>query len=200
MRRAQGKGRVKQPGVVSTILSCTVGLWLFTPGELTGILQAAIEKGEHPTFVTWSEKGLGLSIDLPGFKKDVDQINPDGRRNLTALHHKTGMHVSVTLEKVPTHATTHGCIEQLQLIQTSPSVSRGQDIALNTTGAIPTLEYTLHKFRGVRLNQKHVFACIAQDNVYADIIFQRGTTPTPMHRSSNQFSKPFACNQSPHRS
>ena len=159
----------KQPGVVSAILGCTVGLWLFMPGELTGVLQAAVEKGEPPTFVTWPEKGLGLSIDLSGFKKDIDQINPDGRRNLIASHPKTGLNVSVTLEKVPTHATMHGCIEQLQLIQKSPSVTRGQDIALNTTGAIPTLEYTLHKFRGARLDQKHVFACIAQGNVYADI-------------------------------
>lgn len=174
MRRAQGMSRGKQPGIVSTILGCTVGLWLFMPGELTGVLQAAVEKEEPPTFVTWPEKGLGLSIDLPGFKKDIDQVNPDGRRNLTALHHKTGMNVSITLEKVPTHATMHGCIEQLQLIQESPSVTRGQDIALNTTGAIPTLEYTLYKFRGVRLDQKHVFACLAQDNVYADIHLSKG--------------------------
>ncbi len=169
MRRGQGISLGKQPGVVSAIFGCTVGLWLFMPGELTGVLQAAIEKGEPPTFVTWPEKGLGLSIDLSGFKKDIDQVNPDGRRNLIASHPKTGLNVSVTLEKVPTHATMHGCIEQLQLIQKSPSVARGQDIALNTTGAIPTLEYTLHKFRGARLDQKHVFACIAQGNVYADI-------------------------------
>jgi tetratricopeptide (TPR) repeat protein len=119
--------------------------------------------------VAWPEKGLGLSIDLAGFKKDIDQVKPDGRRYLTALQHKTGLTVSVTLEKVLTRATAHGCIEQLQLIQKDPSVIHGQDIALNITGAIPTLEYTLHKFRGVRLDHKHVYACLAQDNVYADI-------------------------------
>jgi tetratricopeptide (TPR) repeat protein len=112
---------------------------------------------------------LGLSIDLTGFKKDIDQVKPDGRRYLMASHPKTGLNVSVTLEKVPTQASAQGCIEQLHLIQKAPFVTRGQDIKLNAAREIPTLEYTLHEFQGVRLDQKNVYACIAQDNVYADI-------------------------------
>ncbi len=158
-----------QADIIKVLIVCVSIFWSFVPAKSTGLLQAALVKDEPPTFVTWPENGLGLSINLPGFNKDIDQVNPDGRRNLTASHPKTGLNVSVTLEKVPTRATARGCIEQLQLIQESPSVTRGQDIALNTTGAIPTLEYTLHKFRGVRLDQKHVFACIGQDHVYADI-------------------------------
>lgn len=86
-----------------------------------------------------------------------------------ASHPKTKLDVSITLEKVPTKASAKGCLEQLRLIQNDSSVTRGQDIALNTTGEIPTLEYTIQKFRGVRVDQKNVYACIAQDNVYADI-------------------------------
>jgi tetratricopeptide (TPR) repeat protein len=112
---------------------------------------------------------LGLSIDLTGFKKDIDQVKPDGRRYLMASHPKTGLDVSITLEKVPTQASAKGCLKQLRLIQNDSSVTRGQDIAFNTTGAIPTLEYTIRRFRGVRVDQKNVYACIAQDNVYADI-------------------------------
>ena len=159
----------KPTGVVNLVLGCTASVWLFMLAEPIGVSQAVAKESEPPTFVTWPEKGLGLSIDLAGFKKDIDQVKPDGRRYLTALHHKTGLTVSVSLEKVPTQATVPGCIEQLQLIQKDPSATHGQDIALNTTGAIPTLEYTLRKFRGVRLDHKHVHACIAQDNVYADI-------------------------------
>ncbi|HSQ91757.1 MAG TPA: tetratricopeptide repeat protein [Nitrospiraceae bacterium] len=139
------------------------------PAEPTGAAQAIVGSNEPPTFVTWPEKGLGLSIDLSGFKKDVDQVKPDGRRYLTASHPKTGLDVSVTLEKVPTKASVKGCLEQLRLIQNDSSVTRGQDIALNTAGEIQTLEYTIQKFRGVRVDQKNVYACIAQDNVYADI-------------------------------
>jgi tetratricopeptide (TPR) repeat protein len=158
-----------QPGVVNVIVGCTISLWSFMLVEVTGISQAAVGKDELPTFVAWPEKGLGLSIDLTGFKKDIDQVKPDGRRYLMASHPKTGLDVSITLEKVPTQASAKGCLEQLRLIQNDSSVTRGQDIALNTTGEIPTLEYTIQKFRGVRVDQKNVYACIAQDNVYADI-------------------------------
>jgi tetratricopeptide (TPR) repeat protein len=158
-----------QSGAVNLIMGCAVSLWFFMLAEPTGISQAAIGKDEPPTFVAWPEKGLGLSIDLTGFKKDIDQVKPDGRRYLTASHPKTGLNVSVTLEKVPTQASAQGCKEQLQLIQKGPFVTRGQDIKLNAAGKIPTLEYTLRKFRGVRLNQKNIYACMAQDNVYADI-------------------------------
>jgi len=159
----------KQPRVVNVIMGCTVSLWLFMPVEPTGISRAVAEETEPRTFVTWPEKGLGLSIDLTGFKKDIDQVKPDGRRYLTASHPKTGLNVSVTLEKVPTQASAQGCMEQLQLIQKGPLATHGQDIKLNAGGEIPTLEYTLRKFRGVRLNQKNMYACLAQDNVYADI-------------------------------
>jgi len=158
-----------QSGVVDVIVGCAVSLWFFIPTGPTGTSQAAVGKDEPRTFVTWPEKGLGLSIDLSGFKKDIDQVKPDGRRYLMASHPKTGLHVSVTLEKVPTQASAKGCVEQLQLIQQGPVVTSGQDINFNADGEIPTLEYTLHKIQGVRLDQKTVYACMAQDNVYADI-------------------------------
>jgi len=144
-------------------------LWFFLPAKPTGLSHAAIGKDEPPTFVAWPESGLGLSIDLTGFKTEIDQVKPDGRRYLTASHPMTGLNVSITLERVPTQASANGCLEQLRLIQQDSAVTRGQDIALNTAGKIPTLEYKIQKFRGVRVDQKIVYACIAQDNVYADI-------------------------------
>ena len=159
----------QQPGIVNVIVGCAVSLWFFMLVEPDVISQAAIGKDESPTFVTWPEKGLGLSINLTGFKKDIDQVKPDGRRYLMASHPKTGLNVSVTLEKVPAHATTQGCINQLKLIENGPFVTRGQDINLNAAREIPTLEYTLRDFQGTRMDQKNVYVCLAQDNVYADI-------------------------------
>jgi len=175
-----------QSGAVNVIMGCAVSLWFFMLAEPTGISQAAIGKDEPPTFVAWPEKGLGLSIGLTGFKKDIDQVKPDGRRYLMASHPKTGLNVSVTLEKVLTQASAKGCMEQLQLIQKGPFVTRGQDINLNADGEIPTLEYTLHKIQGVRLDQKNVYACVAQDNVYADIHLskvQYTTADAPLFQS-----------------
>jgi tetratricopeptide (TPR) repeat protein len=158
-----------QPGVVGMIVGCAVSLWFVIPAGPSGTSHAVAGENERPTFVTWPEKGLGLSIALTGFNIEIDQVKPDGRRYLITSHPKTGLEVSVTLEKVPTQASAKGCLEQLRLIQNDSSVTRGQDIALNTTGEVQTLEYTIQKFRGVRVDQKNVYACIAQDNVYADI-------------------------------
>jgi hypothetical protein len=175
-----------QADSVQVFVACALSLWSFVPAEPTGISQAMMGSNEPPTFVTWPEKGLGLSIDLTGFKKDIDQVKPDGRRYLMASHPKTGLNVSVTLEKVPTQASAQGCREQLQLIQKGPLVTHGQDIKLNAAGDIPTLEYILHKVQGVRLDQKNMYACIAQDNVYADIHLskvQYTTTDAPLFQS-----------------
>ncbi|MGH7216825.1 MAG: hypothetical protein ACREIG_06280, partial [Nitrospiraceae bacterium] len=78
-----------QPVVVNVIVGCAVSLWFFTPAGATGASQTIARSNEPPTFVTWPEKGLGLSIDLTGFKKEIDQVKPDGRRYLMASHPKT---------------------------------------------------------------------------------------------------------------
>lgn len=159
----------KQANTIMVLVACVLSLWSFVSAEPTGLSQATVGSNEPPTFVAWPEKGLGLSIDLAGFKKDIDQVKPDGRRYLTASHPKTGLNVAVTLEKVPTQVSAQGCKDQLQLIRNNPQVTHGRDIKLNTDGEIPTLEYTLRKLQGVRLDQKNIYACLAQDNVYADI-------------------------------
>ena len=159
----------KQSDTITVLVVCVLSLWSFMSAESIGLAQAAIGEDEPPTFVAWPEKGLGLSIDLSGFKKDIDQVKPDGRRYLTASHPKTGLHVAITLEKVPTQVSAQGCKDQLQLIRNGPHVTHGRDIKLNTDGEIPTLEYTLRKLQGVRLDQKSIYACLAQDNIYADI-------------------------------
>src|SRR4029077_20445133 len=133
------------PGAVGVIMGCAVSLWFFMPAGFAGTSHTVAEENERQTFVTWPEKGLGLSIDLTGFNKEIDQVKPDGRRYLMASHPKTKLDVSITLEKVTTKASATGCLEQLRLIQNDSSVTRGQDIALNTTGEIPTLEYTIQK-------------------------------------------------------
>jgi tetratricopeptide (TPR) repeat protein len=156
------------------------------PSEPTGISRAVAEENESPTFVTWPEKGLGLSIDLAGFKKDLDLVKPDGRRYLMASHPKTGLNVSVTLEIVLTQASAQGCIDQLKLIQKGPLATRGQDIKLDTAGKLPTLEYLLHEFEGVRIDQKNVYTCLAQKDVYADIHLykvQYTTADAPLFQS-----------------
>ena len=155
----------------------TIGLLaahFFSPGNFAPTSQAATapstaEETEPPAFVAWPEKGPGLVIDLAGFTKEIDQVKPDGRRYLMASHPHTGVHVSVTLEKVPTPASIQGCVDQLHQIRKNPLVTQGQDLTLNAAGETPTLEYLLREFQGSRIDQKNIYVCLAQGNVYADI-------------------------------
>ena len=68
------------PGVVGVIVGYTISLWSFIPAWPADTSQAIVGSDERPTFVTWPEKGLGLSIDLTGFRKEIDH---GGKENQT---------------------------------------------------------------------------------------------------------------------
>lgn len=136
---------------------------------LAASINGAFASEQQQTVVAWPEKGLGLSIDLSGFKVDIDQINPDGRRYLMASHPTTGVNVSVTLEKVAGQASTEGCSAHLQRLRNQPPVSKGQDARFVTIAKMPALAYTFREFQGIRLDQRNVRTCLAQENVYADL-------------------------------
>jgi hypothetical protein len=57
----------------------------------------------------------------------------------------------------------------LRQLKQGPTVSRGIDVALSTSRDMPTLEYTLRRYQGIRLDQKSLYACMAHANVYAHI-------------------------------
>ena len=133
------------------------------------LLSEAIAGERHPTIVGWPEKGLSVSIDLSGFNVNIDHVKPDGRRYLMATHPTTGLIVSLTLEKVAGLASNDGCSTHLQRLQNEPPVSFGQDVKFVSSGKTPILEYTFREVQGVRLEQKNVRACLAQENVYADL-------------------------------
>ena len=161
--------RTIRPGAAHVITSYAFILSFFMAAGPIEMSQAMAGENEPRTIVALPEYSMGLSIDLSGFKKDIDQVKSDGRRYLMASHPKTGLNVSVTLEKGPNQASTKGCVEHLQQLQKGPLVSRGQDIKLNAAGKMPTLEYLRRDFQGIRLDQKNMYACLAQGNVYADI-------------------------------
>lgn len=113
--------------------------------------------------------GIELAIEFQGLQIERDQIKTDGRRYLTASHPATGLNLSIAMGPVQGNASSAGCLEQLHALRQGPVVSRGHDIVLTTTPALHTLEYTLHRFQGVRLDQKSMYACMVEQDVYANI-------------------------------
>ena len=108
-------------------------------------------------------------MSAAGFTIERDQLKPNGRHYLMASHPGTGINVAIVLEQVAGQASTGGCINYLRQLKKGPTVSRGINVALLTSRDVPTLEYTLPGFQGVRLDQKSLYACMAGGNVYANI-------------------------------
>ncbi|MBS0170036.1 MAG: hypothetical protein JSR62_06740 [Nitrospira sp.] len=150
----------------SSVVAC---MSLTLMSIVTSVLPAMGLEGSAHTIVSQPHSRVGLSIDLAGFTIERDRFKPNGRRYLLASHPATGIKVAIALEQVAGHASTTGCIEHLQQLQKGPAVSRGKDVTLSTTHDMSTLEYTLPRFQGVRLDQKSLYACMAEGNVYANI-------------------------------
>ena len=156
------------PAYLNMISICVLGLWISLMAGVSGV-QPDVAAAESPqTFLSQPNSDIELAIDLAGFTIDRDHVKPDGRRYVTAFHPVTGLTVSMTLEKAP-GASTRGCVMRLQRLQKGPLISRGKDVALTTARDVQTLEYTLHRFQGLRLDQKSMYACMAEQNVYAGI-------------------------------
>lgn len=152
--------------VRSTLLALTA---LILSPFLTGGVPAIALEGSAHTIVSQPNSPVGLSINLAGFTIERDELRPNGRRYLMASHQETGMNVAIVMEQVAGQASTGGCIKHLRQLKQGPTVSRGIDVAFSTTRDIPTLEYTVPRFQGVRLDQKSLYACMAEANVYVSM-------------------------------
>lgn len=134
-----------------------------------GAVEGVRAQSSAPTIVAFPNTPGQLSLELPGFHTDKDEIKADGRRYLMASHPHTGLIVSVTLERGPTTTSRQECIRYLAQVKVGPFVVRGHDVTFNTSGAFPRLDYTIAETQGMRVEQKNVRACFAQGNIYADV-------------------------------
>lgn len=164
MKKTQtGRGRSALCAITSLII-----LSLLT-GEWSGAGSAMARESEPTTLVQQPNSEVAFTIDLAGFTIERDRLTADGRRYIGASHPDTGINVAIVVEQVGGLASTGGCIAHLRQLKQGPAVSRGIDVALSTSRDMPTLEYTLRRYQGIRLDQKSLYACLAHANVYAHI-------------------------------
>lgn len=150
--------------------SClAVFLYAALVAGLIGLAPAFAESDGHRLAAMQPMNSVELAIEFPGLHVERDRIKNDGRRYITASHPATGLNLSIAMEPVQGVASAAGCVEQLQHMRQGQAVSRGQDIVLTTAPAVQTLAYTLREFRGVRLDQKSIYACMAEGQVYARV-------------------------------
>ncbi len=129
---------------------------------------ASANEARHIATVALVEKPWAVSLDITGYDIHVDGVTPDGRRYLFATSAATSMTLSVTLEMVDRQATVQECLAHLQHIAQGSLAHNNQDVRHHEVRHMPVLEYIGPAVRG-GVNQLHAFACVAKENVYADV-------------------------------
>ncbi len=124
---------------------------------------------EPRTILSLPGKSWGVALELQGYDISINGTKGNGRRYVMASHRDTGVNVSATLESAGEPATTAGCIAFLEMLGKSPLARAARDAKLTTTSTLPSLEYTVQEFQGVKLAQRHVHLCYPKDNVYMDL-------------------------------
>lgn len=121
------------------------------------------------TILSLPGKSWGVAMGLHGYDISINGTKGDGRRYVMASHRETGVNVSATLESAGEPATTAGCLAFLEMLAKSPLARAARETKLTTTSTLPSLEYTVQEFQGVKLAQRHVHLCYPKDDVYLDL-------------------------------
>lgn len=132
------------------------------------------------------DKSWAVSLDTSGFRVQADGVKPDSRRYFLATEDATGLHVSITLEAVSGQATEQGCLTHLSRIAQTVAATHPAAPARSEMHQQPLFELLLDETGGGQPDQRHLFACMSKENVYADIhlsqrLSQTGGEP-PLHR------------------
>ena len=119
-----------------------------------------------------------LAIDLPGFVVSREQLRDDNQgAMMQAENGKTGMVVSIFLERAPTLGTSKAC-RDFYWAKDLKSPLKKTDIQLSESAQMALVEWMVHEFGGAQVRQKNVKAFMARKDVCIDIhLSKAGFTP-----------------------
>lgn len=131
----------------------------------------AQESGPQPKlFIAYPGKNWTVEIDSPGFIVQTQERKADGREYLLARNPGTEIILSVTLEQARGGAGAKTCPGYLQKrVSSLPPQLSPVDVHALELGDMAVIEYLVPSAQGISVQQKNVVACLARDDVYADI-------------------------------
>jgi tetratricopeptide (TPR) repeat protein len=114
-------------------------------------------------------KGWAIQIPTSGFKVEVNELQADGRNYLLATNEKNGVTISVFMERSAQNATAEECHDSTSKRAQQAASEKFPDMSIHDVGPFSVLEYTIAEVNGAKLNQRNIFACLAKEDVYADV-------------------------------
>jgi len=129
-----------------------------------------VAQSPAPAFrVSFPGEKWAVEIQAPGFLVTQNETQQDGRRYLLALNEKSGVDLSITLEKVSKSATLEGCKQEFEIRIQPDGPFRLTGIKQSEAGGMPVLQYMIREFNGAPIEQENMFGCMAREHMYVDL-------------------------------
>ena len=148
-------------------------------GVILALTPSANSQQNASLNVSLPGKTWAIQIPAVGFKVETDEIKPDGRKYLLASNEKNGVTISVMLESGRQTATAEECHSSMSRRAQQAASEKFPDIGMRDVGPFSVLEYTIADMKGIKLNQRNIFACLAKEDVYADLHISKVSFRSP---------------------
>jgi tetratricopeptide (TPR) repeat protein len=135
----------------------------------TTALQAQKGKAISTLRISLPGKPWALQVDVQGFRVELDETKPDGKKYLLAVNDRTGVSLSINMEQVRGSAILDDCRKVFRQRIKDNAELKPVDIKESQLGDMAISEYILMEPGGIPLHQKNVFGCLAKEDVYVDI-------------------------------
>jgi len=119
--------------------------------------------------VAYPGKTWAVVINSSGFVTKVKGMQKDGRQYLFATNDKSGVDISVSLERTTSPADASTCPAFLRKRVEGLQSLGLQDVKYFTAAGMAAAEYLVPEMQGYKLRQKHLIACTAKEDVYVDV-------------------------------
>ena len=131
--------------------------------------------------LTW-----GLEIPAQGFVIQVAEIAPSGRAaRFLAVNEMTGMTLSAFLEPAAAIGGSRECRDYYwKRMKDSPF--KKEQIKIYESVGVPVVEYVVPEYRGVRVNQKNIYAYLVEGGYWIEVHISKII-------SNNRERRPFSC-------
>lgn len=131
--------------------------------------QSVQEKPKDGLNISFPGRNWEVTVDAPGFAVELDGPKPDGRQYLLANNSKTGLVLSLTLEKTNGPADPSTCPGYLKKRAEALSGVGAKDVKPSQVNSMDVIEYLIPGTAGIPLRQKNFVLCSAKDDVFIDV-------------------------------
>src|SRR5438094_378308 len=137
--------------------------------EYKGQIKLAWPGSSDVITVSLPGKSRMLEINAPGFKTETSRTEPDGRRYVEATNSVSGVILSAFFSYIDPSEKSVSCRNSLPQWTARNMWLRPTGIKSSKLGEAEMVEYLIPEVHGKPIEQKNVFACLAEDGFFADI-------------------------------